>query len=79
VDSFFEIWNKYGESRNRLLEKYAKEIQKDNPDYPLSIRFNYYGSVNHFLADVTVKKDGTIERTYIRDIPNPNPNQSSIK
>lgn len=76
---FFDYWNQLGNLKSRLLERYAIEFQKLNPDYPLDIRFNYYGVVNHFLANIMVDKDGKIKQTNINEIKNPNPDQSSIK
>jgi hypothetical protein len=79
LKQFFDYLNKLGDLKKKYMEKYAVEIQLLNSQYPLDIRFNYYGTVNHFLADITVGIDGTIKQSYINEIANPNPDQSNIK
>ncbi|MCU6709222.1 copper amine oxidase N-terminal domain-containing protein [Paenibacillus sp. J5C_2022] len=78
LEDFFEYLNQLGDLKQKLMEKFSVEIQKQNPDYPLDIRFNYYGAYNHFLADITVNMEGTIENAFVMEIANPNPDSSIL-
>lgn len=78
LEEFFEYFNQLGEVAKLLFEKYAIELQQQNPQFPLAIRFNYYGYKNHFLGDASVNQDGTIKNSSVWKIVNPNPDAITL-
>ncbi|WP_379127610.1 stalk domain-containing protein [Paenibacillus sp. sgz500958] len=79
VETFFTWWNGLGDKRKQYTEEYAKELQKLNPDHPITLLVQYSNSKYFLLSASDINETGKVTYSNVSKIANPNPDQSSIK